>query len=134
MGNRETKTSDKTMEEIVEGFPPRVTTPSSAREPVLEVETDLADSGAQSGSVSNSWLVILSMAIYHIFLSQSLSALTYLFSSSYISSCFQHSSCRINSTAALRGTFILELMPRIMDGPFLYITIVRSSRIVVDFC
>ena len=31
-----------------------------------------------------------------------------------ICSCFQHSGCRINSTAALRGTFILELM----DGPF----------------
>ena len=44
-------------------------------------------------------------------LGQGLSTLTYLFSSSYIRSRFQHSSCRINSTAALRGTFILELMP-----------------------
>ena len=42
VGNREIKPSNKTKEEIVEG----------------EVETDLADSGAQSGSVSSSWLVI----------------------------------------------------------------------------
>ena len=33
----------------------------------LEVETDLADSGAQSESVSSSWLVILPMANGHIF-------------------------------------------------------------------
>ena len=45
----------------------RVTTTSRACEPVLEVETDLADSGAQSGSVSNSWLVILPIANLHIF-------------------------------------------------------------------
>ena len=51
-------------------------------------------------------------------LGQGLSTLTY-FSSSYIRSRFQHSSCRINSTAALRGAFILELMPRSMYGPFL---------------
>ena len=67
MGNREIMTSNKTKENIEEGFSLRVTTPSRACEPVLEVETDLADSGAQSGSVSNSWLVILSMANYHIF-------------------------------------------------------------------
>ena len=67
MGNREVKTSNKTKEDIVEGFSLRVTTPSRACEPVLEVETDLADSGAQSGSVSNSWLVILPIANYHIF-------------------------------------------------------------------
>ena len=68
MGNREIKTSNKTKEEeIVEGFSVRVTTPSGACEPVLEVETDLADSGAKSGSVSNSWLVIFPMANYHIF-------------------------------------------------------------------
>ena len=54
MGNREIKTSNKTKEEIVEGLSLRVTTPSRAREPVLEVETDLAGSGVQSGSVSNS--------------------------------------------------------------------------------
>ena len=58
MGNREIKPSNKTKEEIVEGFSLRLTTPPRAREPVLEVETDLADSGAQSGSVSSSWLVI----------------------------------------------------------------------------
>ena len=54
---------------------------------------------------------------------------------------FQHSSCRINSTAALRVTFILELMPRSIDGPF-FITIMRenlanrgdSSRISVNSC
>ena len=54
---------------------------------------------------------------------------------------FQHSSCRINSTAALRGTFILELMPRSMYGPF-FITILRenlanrgeSSQISVKSC
>ena len=50
MGNREIKTSNKTKEEIVEGFSLRVTTPSCACEPVLEVKTDLVDSGAQSGS------------------------------------------------------------------------------------
>ena len=52
---------------MVEGFSLRVTSPSHACQPVLEVETDLADSGAQSGSVSNSWLEILPMANYHIF-------------------------------------------------------------------
>ena len=70
MGNHEFKTSNKTKEEIVEGVSLRVTTPSCACEQVLEVETDWADSGAQSGSVSNSWLVILPMANYHIFPSQ----------------------------------------------------------------
>ena len=60
MGNREIKTSNKTKEEIVEGFFLRVTTPP--RKPVLEVETDLADSAAHSGSVSESWLVILPTA------------------------------------------------------------------------
>ena len=71
MGNREINTSNKTKEEIVEGFSIRVNTPSRTCEPVLEVtETDLADSEAQSGSVSNSWLMILPMANYHIFPSQ----------------------------------------------------------------
>ena len=74
VGNREIKTTNKTKEEIVEGFSLRVTRPSRACEPVLEVETDLADSGAQSGSVSNSWLVILPMANYHIFPSQKVKA------------------------------------------------------------
>ena len=59
MGNREIKPSNKTKEEIVEGFSLNLITPPRAFEPVLEVETDLADSGAQSGSVSSSWLVIL---------------------------------------------------------------------------
>ena len=54
----------------IEGFSLRVTTPSRACEPVLEVETDLAGSGVQSGSVSISWLVILPMADYHTFASQ----------------------------------------------------------------
>ena len=67
MGNLEIKTSNKTKEELVEGFSLRVTTPSRACEPVLEVEIDLADLGVQSGSVRNSWLVILPMANYHIF-------------------------------------------------------------------
>ena len=124
MGNREIKTSNKTKEEIEEGFSLRVTTPSRASEPDL----DLAGSRTQSGSVSNSWLVILPMANYHIFPSQcqSLLSLTYLFSSSYLSNYFEHSSCMINSTAALRGTFILELMPRKHGRDFL-ITIVRSN-------
>ena len=57
------------------------------------MEIDLADSGAQSESVSNSWLVVLLIANYHIFPSQRVrardpSTLTQLFSSSYISSCF----------------------------------------------
>ena len=49
MGDPEIKPSNKTKEEIVEGFSVRLITPSRACEPVLEVETDLADSGAQSG-------------------------------------------------------------------------------------
>ena len=69
MGNPEIKTSNKTKEEIVEGLPLKVTVPHTV-EPVLEVETYLADSGAQSGLVSNSWLVVLLMANYHIFPSQ----------------------------------------------------------------
>ena len=67
MWNWEIKASNKTKEEIVEGFSLRVITPSRTCEPDLEVETGLADSGAQSESVSNSWLVILPMANYHIF-------------------------------------------------------------------
>ena len=70
MGKREIKPSNKTKEEIVEGFPLRLITTSRACELALEVETDLADSGAQSGSVSSSWLVILPMANCHIFQSQ----------------------------------------------------------------
>ena len=69
-GNREIKPSNKTKEEIVEGFSLRLITPPRACEPVQEVETDLADSGAQLGSVSSSWLVILPMANCHIFPSQ----------------------------------------------------------------
>ena len=64
------KLSNKTKEEIVERFSLRLITPPRACEPVLEVETDLADSGSQSGSVSSSWLVILPMANCHIFPSQ----------------------------------------------------------------
>ena len=62
--------SNKTKEDIVEGFSLRLITPSRACELVLEVETYLADSVAQSGSVSSSWLVILPMANCHIFQSQ----------------------------------------------------------------
>ena len=51
MRNREIDTSNKTKEEIVEGFSLRVTTLSCVCEPVLEVGTDLAVSGAQLGSV-----------------------------------------------------------------------------------
>ena len=144
MGNREIKPSNKTKEEILEGFSQILITPPSAYEPVLEVETDFADSGAQSGSVSSTWLVILPMANCHIFQSQrvwarALRLLCRCFFSSFIRSRFQHSSCRINSTTALRGTFILELMPRSIDWPF-FITIVReklancgdSSRISVN--
>ena len=68
--NREIKPSNKTKEEIVDGFSHRLITPPRACEPVLEVEKDLADPGAQSGSVSSSWLVILPMANCHIFPSQ----------------------------------------------------------------
>ena len=70
VGNREIKPSNKTKEEIVEGFSLRLITPPHTFESVLEVETDLADSGAQSGSVSSSWLVILLLANCHIFPSQ----------------------------------------------------------------
>ena len=133
VGNREIKPSNKSKEEIVQGFSLRLITPQRACEPVLEVETDLADSGVQSGSVSSSWLVILPTANCHIFPSQRV-----LFSACYIRSCFQHSSSRINSTAALRGTFILELMPPKHRWAF-FIAIVRenrrdSSRISVNSC
>ena len=70
MGNRDIKTSNKTKEEIVEGFSLKVTTPSRACEAVPEVETNLAESGAQLGSVSDSRLVMLSMVNYHNFPSQ----------------------------------------------------------------
>ena len=52
MWNREIKPSNKTKEERVEGFSLILITPPRTCEPVLDVETDLADSGAQSGSVS----------------------------------------------------------------------------------
>ena len=65
MGNWEIKSSNKTTEEIVEGFSLRLIITRMLA--VLEVETDLADSGAQSGSVSSSWLVILPMVNRHIF-------------------------------------------------------------------
>ena len=52
-GTREIKTSNKTKEGIAEGGRLRVTTPSCACEPVPEVETDVAGSGAQLGSVSD---------------------------------------------------------------------------------
>ena len=56
MGNQEIKTSNKTKEEIVEGFSLRVTTPSCACKQVLEVETDMADSGAhQDQSETPGW-------------------------------------------------------------------------------
>ena len=74
MGNWEIKPSNETKEEIVDGFSLRLITLPRACEPVLEVETDLADSVAQSGSVSSSWLVILPMANCHIFPSQIVSA------------------------------------------------------------
>ena len=70
MGNREIKPINKTKEEIEEGFSLRLNTPPRACEPVLEVETDFADSEAQSGSVSSSWLVILPMVNCYIFPSQ----------------------------------------------------------------
>ena len=70
VGNREIKPSNKTKEDIVEGFSLRLIAPSRSCEPVLEVETDLAESRAQSGSVSNSWLVNLPMANYHSYQSQ----------------------------------------------------------------
>ena len=70
VGNGESKPRNKTMKEIVEGLSLRLITPSHVCEPVLEVETDLADSVAQSGSVSSSWLVILPMVNCHIFPSQ----------------------------------------------------------------
>ena len=45
VGNREIKTSNKTKEEIVDGFSLRVTTPSRACEPVLKVKTVFASKG-----------------------------------------------------------------------------------------
>ena len=70
VGNQVIKPSNKTKEEIVEGFSLRLITPPRAYEPVLKVETDLADAGAQSGSGSSFCLVILPMANCHIFPSQ----------------------------------------------------------------
>ena len=46
---------------------PLETTLSGACEPVPEVECDVADSGSQSGSASDSWLVILSTVNPHFF-------------------------------------------------------------------
>ena len=69
VGNREIKPSNKTKEEIVEGFSLRLITPSRACESVLEVE-QIWQILEHTGSVSNSWLVILPMANYHIFPSQ----------------------------------------------------------------
>ena len=60
-GTPEIKTSNKTKEGLAEGGPLGVITPSCACESVPEVETDVADSGAQLGSVSDSWLVMLPM-------------------------------------------------------------------------
>ena len=144
MGNREIKTSYKTKEEIVDRLSLRVL-PHHAHTlgPVLEVEKHLADSGAQSGSVSNSWLVVLLMGNYHIFPSRRVMARAY-----YISSCFRHSSCRINSTADKRGTFILDLIllpppppPPTKYGWSFFKNVVKverksrqSSRFVADFC
>ena len=49
-----------------------------------------------------------------------------LFSSKfYISSCFQNSSYRMRSTAALGGTFIFELMPPML-GWAIFISMVRD--------
>ena len=84
MGNQVIKPNNKTKKEIVEGFSLRFNTPSRACEPVLEVETDLADSVAQSGSVSSSRLVILPMATCHIFPSQRVRARV----SRLLNSCF----------------------------------------------
>ena len=70
VGSREIKPSNKTKEDIVEEFSLILNTPSRACELVLDVETNLTDSIAQSGSVSSSWLVILPMANCHIFQSQ----------------------------------------------------------------
>ena len=52
MGNRGIKPCNKTKEEIIERFSLRLITSSHAFEPVLEIETNLAVSGSQSGSVS----------------------------------------------------------------------------------
>ena len=49
----EIKTSSKTKEEVAEGGPLRVTNTPCTSEPIREVETDVTDSGAQLGSVSN---------------------------------------------------------------------------------
>ena len=132
-------TSNKTKEEIAEGGPLRKTTLSCACEPVPEVKTDVADS---SGSVKYSWLGWFCQwwtSIYSKSKSQGqgLSTLTKWFSSTSISSCFRHSNC-INTTAAMQGTFILELMPWSMDWAF-FIPIVRKnswelSRISVNLC
>ena len=71
MGNWDIKTSNETKEEVVEGLSLRVTTPSRAYiRASPEVETNLADSGAESGSVSSFWLVVLQMVSYQIFPSQ----------------------------------------------------------------
>ena len=124
MCNWKVKTSNETKEEMVERFSLRVTTPSRAYEPVQEVETD---SGRFWSTIRISQLLLVGDFVNGELpyfskskrQGQGLSTLRYLFSSSFISSCFQHSSCRINSTAALRGTFILELMSQSIDGPFL---------------
>ena len=97
------------------------------------MDTDLADFGAQAGSVSSSWLVNFANNGLSYFSKSKKSGPRPLgfkvdVYCSYISSCFQQSRCRINSTAALRGILILELMPRSMDWPF-FITRGDSDRI-----
>ena len=64
----------------------------------MGVETDLADS-VLARDFANGELPYFSKSKSQ---DQGLSTLTLLFSSSLISSCFQHSSYRINSTAAFR--------------------------------
>ena len=118
---------------MAEGGPLGVTTLSCTCEPVEKVETDVADSLLQLGSVTDTCLVMLSMVTEHFYPSQRVRArasllLQSVFFSSFISTCFKHSSCRVNTTAVLQETFILELMPW-KHGWGLFIPIVRENTL-----
>ena len=62
------------------------------------------NSGEKSGTVSDSWLVIVSMVNYHYFEAR-VSLFTKRFASSYKNSCFWHSSCMVNTIAAICETY-----------------------------
>ena len=89
-----------------------MTIPSRACEPVLEVETYFADSGAQSGSVSNSMGKIIS--IHHEFeggIEKSVRRITG----------WHHEACRVMTIGDREGRIFLS-HPHAHDGYFFLLT------------